>query len=213
MKNRATRAAESPEDLRVAAVAAIAARSAAGSAWPAPIQASPWERFELETMPRASTSTRPPVRSSRSPAMRDPGPIDGIALRFETWFAPHVDGKCTGTRCYIHSGALDRSLRRIAAGRLEIPLNFDHHGETLTTSDGGFELFISGRKLRLRIRDRFARRVIALGDWRELSMGLVRCEAIQTNAAAGPLLSVTAAEIDEIALVHRGACAGCRLSL
>ena len=51
----------------------------------------------------------------------------GTVLRFGIWFTPgETENVPVGTRVLVHRQALDRCLRRIAAGRLVIPLTIGH---------------------------------------------------------------------------------------
>jgi hypothetical protein len=143
--------------------------------------------------------------------------VDGIALRFVKWFMPHLDGLPTGTMVLIDRQALDRSLVRIKAGRAAFALTRGHGGAQIASSmDGCVSLTRRRDRLLLRVRPvgvigRAAIRTVQmLAGVRELSIDLSQMHYIRVPGEFASI-RVTSATITALAIVHRGACAGCRL--
>jgi hypothetical protein len=194
--------------------------------WPAPAAPSTWQRCTLRYVP-VQSAYRPPARAATRPAKRSGlVALRGIASRFGVWFSPCVIGMPSGTRVLVADGALDRSLRRIAAGRHEVPLTLNHQGHVLLTTAQGLEVYVRGETLRIKIRPetRTARDAIRLlrHDWPSsaLSATLTNIqaftladEALKPHGSPVSMAVIMTADLFEIAVVESGACPNCHLIL
>jgi hypothetical protein len=181
------------------------------TAWPGnpPAATIPWERLYARAeraMERVELAQARRVRVTH---------IDGIAARFNIPFTPIPTKLPQGSVYAMMPGALDDNLADVRAGRHTVPLTLGHDGEIIATTRTALKVWVARNELRCRLdtttgvgKDALA--AIQERGHSDLSVG-VRGMTFTPTEEEEPINIIALGVLYEIAVVPKGAVAGCRL--